>query len=161
MLLEKEEDIRETLGRNLKFKAHQRDDLHFSNVWILRKKKKNEILEFLLDLFLYLSCFNRTRCWRTRPPCIHGKNPCFRSYTWMEDGWHGLVRVNSCPLGQGQMAKIERFVAFRCFPATLLASIRLIEISTTRRRSLNRSLFVEPRIRETSLKNLAPTYIMH
>lgn len=42
----------------------------------------------------------------------------------------GSVRVNSnAPPGQVQMAKIERFVAFRCFPPTPLGT-RLIEIST-------------------------------
>lgn len=111
--------------------------------------EKNEILleEFLLDLFLYGFIF---------PVLIKqdARGPDHPVYTAKI---HAFVRIpgsrmdgtasselNSCPLGQGQMAKIERFVAFRCFPATLLASIRLIEISTTRRRSLNRSLFVEP-----------------
>lgn len=140
---ERERKIFNKLGKNLSIQSPPmmigETRFAFSNVWILRKNKI--LLEggfiSLQVKRLYLFCFNKQDAKGPDHPVYMAKNPCFRSYTWVEDGWYGLVRVNSCPLGQGQMAKIECFVGFRSFPPTPLG-IRLIEIST-RRTSLNRS----------------------
>lgn len=80
--------------------------------------------------FIFLVSINKMLKEQTT---LYTRQKSMLSFVYLDGGWMevgGSVRVNSnAPPGQGQMAKIERFVAFRCFPPTPLGT-RLIEIST-------------------------------